>query len=323
VDGGATKTLCAIVNDDLNVLGVGMAGPSNYYVVGVEKARENIDLAINQALSKRTRQKNAIDIGCFGIAGFQGAEASEVISNFIKSLNVAREYIITDDVRIIYQLVAWNKPGVVVVAGTGSNAYGNDGRGSEAQVGGWGWVIGDEGSAFYIARQAIIRATKAFDGRASPTQLVELVKSHFSVENFEDTVTAIKKLQRPQQIASFAKHVSSAADKGDQVAKEVLIDAGKELSLLATTVANKLNITDQQVLISGTGGVWESKMIWEIFKDEVKKTMPRVTFREPIRFPVGGAVVLALRKKGIHVSEKKANEIEKVIAKQFDLISTP
>jgi N-acetylglucosamine kinase len=311
VDSGGAKTICAMVDEKLEVLGAGMAGPSNYHVVGVEQAKKNVGLAIKRACSVAGLRRKRFDIGCFGMGGLNTERDREIISNFVKSLGVSKEYEIVNDVVVAYYAVTLGKPGVGVVAGAGSIAYGADSRGTNATVSGWGWLIGDEGSAFYIARKALMHATKAVDGRASSTKLVELAKKHFGISRFDDIITAVyHDLARPKNIASFAELVSGAAQDGDEAAEKILTDAGKELALSAETAARKVGITDQPIIIGGVGGVWQSSIVWGVFKDELKKKLPRVTFREPIEFPVVGALVMGLSKKGIKISEKDADELE-------------
>jgi glucosamine kinase len=318
VDGGSTKTICAISNEIFEVLGVGEAGPSNYHNVGIREAQKNVALAIKHALSVGGLERKRTDIGCFGIGGLWGAKEHEVISEFIKSLGVSKEYLIVNDTLAAYHAVTLGNPGIVVIAGTGSMAYGEDSDNNGVLLGGWGWLIGDEGGAFYIARKALMRITKAIDKRASKTKLMELAKKHFQISTFDDLVTAVyHNLPNPQAIASFAIMVSEAAQKGDEAAKEILEDSGKELALMAETVARNLGIADQQIIIGGVGSVWDSNIVWRVFKREVKKKLPRATFEKPVKFPVVGALAMGLSKKGIKVSKKDVEKLEKEIRSKF------
>lgn len=314
VDGGSTKTVCAIINEKLEVLGVGKAGPSNYHNVGVKKARKNVELAIKYARSVGGLERKRIDIGCFAIGGIIGKKDHKVISKFIKSLSVPKEHLVVNDIVAAYYAVTLGKPGVGVVAGTGSMAYGADGKGAEAALGGWGWLIGDEGAAFYIARKALMRVTEAIDKRAGGTKLVELAKKHFKIATFDNWGTAVyHDLPRPQAIASFAKMVSKAAQSGDRAAIGILTDAGKELAILAVAMARNLKIVDRRITVGGVGGVWKSNIVWGVFKREVKKKLPRATFKKPVDFPVVGSLFMCLSKKGIKISEKNADKLEKNI----------
>jgi N-acetylglucosamine kinase-like BadF-type ATPase len=120
-------------------------------------------------------------------------------------------------------------------------------------------------------------------------------------------------LPKPQDIALFAGAVSKAAQEGDKVAKEILTDAGRELAALAESLALKLGIANQKITVGAVGGVWKSRIVWEVFKRELKKKLPRVLFRGPVEFPVVGSLIMAMRKKGIKVSEKNVAEFERAI----------
>ncbi|MEX2707504.1 MAG: BadF/BadG/BcrA/BcrD ATPase family protein [Candidatus Freyrarchaeum guaymaensis] len=122
VDGGATKTVCVVADGEFRVLGAGLAGPSNYHVVGVEEARKNVDLAVRQAVPTNLRSK--IDICCFGMSGLNTKQDREVISGFVKPLVKTGKYIFVNDVVVAFYAATCGEPGIVVVAGTGSIAYG-------------------------------------------------------------------------------------------------------------------------------------------------------------------------------------------------------
>ncbi len=324
VDSGSTKTMCAIVNESFEVLGVGISGPSNYHVVGIEQAKKNVSLSIESACYNAGLQRgNQFDIGCFGMGGLDNERDRQIISGFITSLNISKEYEIVNDVVVAYYAVTLGEPGVGVVAGTGSIAYASDGKGTTARAGGWGWLIGDEGSAFYIAREALAFATKAFDGRGSYTEIINLAKKHFGISNFEEIITAIyQDLPAPRDLSLFAEAVSLAAEEGDAIAREILAKAGRELALSAEAAARKVGITDLQIVVGGAGGVWRSDTVWKTFKSELKKKLPRSVFRGPIEFPVIGAIVMGMRKKGIKISETDAEKLERNISLKLKEVSS-
>lgn len=320
VDGGATKTICSIVNEKKELLGTGKAGPSNFYHIGTEKAKENVKLSVNRAFSSAgIDHDRTVELGCFGMGGLWKDKEKKIVSPFIKSLDLAEEYIIENDVVEAYYAVTLGKPGIAVVAGTGSISAGSRGNGEISKVGGWGWLIGDEGGAFYIARNALIRATKAVDNQGEDTLLVKLAKEHFNAPTFGDLPKRIySDLPRPQAISSFAKRVSQAAEQGDEVAKEILRDAGKELFLLAEAEKEKLDVKDQSLIVGGVGSVWNSKIIHEVFKREVERKLPNSQFREPIQYPVVGALAMGLNEKGIKITKKEMLELEEKIAQRLE-----
>ena len=320
VDCGATKTHSIIANENLKLLGIGVSSGSNYHVVGVNGALESLRSSISQAISMSKIGNKAIDIACFGICGIRTVRDYKFAENLVRSLNVAAKHLIASDQMIAYYATTLGKPGIVVVAGTGAVAYGRNGSGDEAMAGGWGWLIGDEGSAFYIARKALMRVMKAVDGRADHTILVELAKEHFRLSNMDEIIEVVyHRLPRPQAISSFAKMVSKAAQEGDKAASEILEEAGKELALMAITVANKLGFVErgENVIIGRVGGVWRSKVVSKVFSEEVRRRIPLVLIKEPVRFPVIGALVMGLKERGISVSEGDVRKLEEEIGRRI------
>ena len=315
VDSGATKTTCAIVGDDGEVRGVGVAGPSNYQIVGIESARNNVLTSIKMAMLQANLQKAVFDIGCFGMGGLDTKHDYDVISGFIKPLGVVRKYIIVDDMVVAFYAVTAGKPGVAVVAGTGSIAYGMNEKGKEARSSGWGWLMGDEGSAFDIARSALVAAARAHDGRGPKTILMELIRKQLGLKNYEDVISAIHlKSIVSTEIASMAPLVTLAAQRGDRVAIGILKEAGKELGIAVVAVAEKLGMKEEKVIVGGSGGVFKAgKFVWKPFKRFVRASMPNAIFKKPVPDPIDGAVILGLKKQGVPITDEFAARIRKSI----------
>ncbi|MEM2912928.1 MAG: BadF/BadG/BcrA/BcrD ATPase family protein [Candidatus Bathyarchaeia archaeon] len=305
VDGGATKTVCAISDENFQVLGVGISGPCNYNVVGIEKARKNVRSAVKHAFSDLDLKDRIAEIGCFGIGGLTTERDYEVISNQIVPSDASKRRIIVNDVVIAFYAVTCGSPGIVVVAGTGSIAYGLNSRGESAFSSGWGWLMGDEGSAFDIARQALIAAAKAYDGRGERTVLVEMFKETFKVEDFKDVVPKIYHEVTSTGIASLSKVVFSAAEEGDKVAIKILKNAGRELGRSVISIARKLFMESEPIIVGASGGVFiASDIVWFSLKKYVRSYLPNALFTSPVKHPVMGALIMGYKNLGVNVDDK-------------------
>ena len=306
VDGGATKTMCAVSDERFNVLGVGVAGPCNYNVVSVEKADKNVRLAIKQACSNIDLKKESIKIGCFGIGGLTTERDYEIISRQIVPSDVTERRIIVNDVIVAFYAATNGEPGIVVVAGTGSIAYGLNSRGESAISSGWGWLMGDEGSAFDIARQALIAAAKTYDGRGERTILLKMFKEEFKVDDFKDIVPKVYHEVTSTKIAALSKIVFSAAKLGDEVAIRILERAGEELGKAALAIAKKIFAEEKPVIIGVSGGVFKaSEIVWLSFKRYVSNFLPKAVFVSPVAYPVIGALIMGYKNLGINVNERE------------------
>lgn len=298
-----------IADEDFQVVGVGFAGPCNYNVVGVEKARINIELAVQRAYSsiedERLKSKIA-DIGCFGIGGLTTQRDYEIISSQIVPVNAAKNRIIVNDVIVAFYAATNGEPGIVVVAGTGSIAYGINSKGDSMISGGWGWLIGDEGSAFDIARRALGFATKAYDGRGKKTILTEMFMEEFGVGDLKDIVPKIYHEITSANIASLARIVFSAAERGDRIAIKILRESGEELGQAAVAIARKLFRKDEHIIIGVSGGVFRaSPTVWEYFKKYVLRYIPNAIFTPPVIYPVIGALIIGYKNLKIEMNEEK------------------
>ena len=312
VDGGATKTMCAVADEKFKVVGVGVAGPCNYNVVSVREARKNVKLAIKQACSNLNIRKKSIKIGCFGIGGLTTDRDYEIISREIVPSNIAEKRIIVNDVIVAFYAATRGEPGIVVVAGTGSIAYGLNNKGESAISNGWGWLMGDEGSAFDIARRALIAAAKAYDGRGEETILVDMFKKEFEVDDFKDIVPKIYHEVTSTKIAALSKIVFTAAKNGDKVAIKILKKAGEELGKAAVAIAKKIFMREETIIVGVSGGVFKAdKIVWSYFKKYVSNFLPGALFVPPVVYPVIGALIMGYKNMGITV-----NEVEKSVLLQ-------
>jgi N-acetylglucosamine kinase-like BadF-type ATPase len=317
VDGGATKTVCAIANENFDLEGLGIAGPINYHIVGVERARKNLKMAVVRASSNLDGGSAPFDIGCFGIGGLSTQHDYRIISKSIIPSTIAKKRIIVNDVIVAFYAATNGDPGIVIVAGTGSIAYGANKEGLNCFCGGWGWLIGDEGSAFYIARKALNLATKAYDGRSEYTVLIDMFKKRLKLKNFKDIISKIYHQTEPNEIASLATIVSLAAENGDKVARDILEESGRELALAVKSVAKKLSMERESLIVGAVGSVFKSNIVWNAFKQNILTYMPYATLISPIFYPVVGALIMGYKNLGISIDANDKAKLIKAIESKY------
>jgi N-acetylglucosamine kinase-like BadF-type ATPase len=186
---------------------------------------------------------------------------------------------------------------VVVIAGTGAIALGMTADGSEGFCGGWGWLIGDEGSACDIGRRGIQAATRAWDGRAPTTTLVERFANLFQVSHFFDLKRLVYAHSLDARLfADLAPVVARAAHDGDAVARAIAVDAGHELARLAAAVIQRLPFGPELVPVAPLGGVFRAgALIHDPFKRFLRRLEPRAQVVAPVLPATCGSVLLALK----------------------------
>jgi N-acetylglucosamine kinase len=310
IDTGGTKTKCALVDKSYNLLGTGSSGPGNYRVAGIENARRNITEAIREALNEGNISESEPITGGFGMGTLDTEDDYDVISEFLDDIRFIDKKYIENDVAIAHYALTAGKPGVTVVAGTGAMAYGTNAEGESYRSSGWGWVIGDEGSGFFAAKRGIQAAAKAYDGRGPETSLLNEVYDHFKVNDFEKVFTTVyDELDHPKNIASFAKPVTEAAERGDDVALRIIEEASNELVLAATTVTEKLEIKPP-VRIGCVGGFGRSNLVSRTFESALTSQFPNAELIEPVDNPVVGAIVLVSKQTGDSITDNTVKQLD-------------
>lgn len=294
-DGGGTKTHIVLMNEAREILCEGFAGASNPLRVGVEVAVGNIIKAIDNACDIGNRTRDDIVSATLGLAGVRRADIRQVVlESFRKRLPIKKVQVVTDAEIALYGTTL-GKSGLVVIAGTGSVCIGQDENGKKATAGGWGPLAGDEGGGAGIAKRALQAIAKASDGRAKPTMLSRVASKYFRTAKSEDLIVAIYSPQTDNaKIAGFARDVIETAKEGDEIALEILEEAGFELGLSATAVIKNLNLQKRKVPIGCVGSIFKADgLITDSMIETVRQIAPKAYLTTPKLFPAEAAAHLA------------------------------
>ena len=310
VDGGGSSTTAVIGDENGRVLGVGRAGPSNH---AGEEGREKFVQALNgclrdagiqatdasikatDALAQTTPGGICFECACIGLSG--GPADKEALAREIVN---AKHYAFTHDALIALSGATAGGHGVVTIAGTGSIAFGRNSVGRTARVGGWGYIFGDEGSAFDLVRKALRAALRFEEGWGPPTALRDaLLEAAGSTGSMNNLLHRFYTGEFPRaRIAAFAPLVDELALAGDAVARDILNDAAQSLATIAAAVRGQLFAPAEIVTMSYAGGAFRSVMLLERFRllvelvDGNRVTAPRFG-------PAAGALIEAYRLAGI------------------------
>jgi N-acetylmuramic acid 6-phosphate etherase len=246
VDGGGSKTRALAADLQGRILGRGSAGPSNYHAVGGEAARAALDAAINAALTdagaSAAERPAAL---CLGLAGMGRPGDLPIIESWAKARYPGIPLVIVPDAQLALAAGTPAGWGLALVSGTGTLAFGADQAGRTSRSGGWGYVLGDEGSGYAIGLAALRAVARASDGRAPSTALTGAVLGRWSLASPQDLVGRVyQSATQRSDIAGLAALVHSVAQEGDAVAQALLRDAGRELALAAQAVARNLELTE-------------------------------------------------------------------------------
>ncbi|MEM0226314.1 MAG: BadF/BadG/BcrA/BcrD ATPase family protein [Thermofilaceae archaeon] len=301
VDGGATKTLAVAADERGNVIGVHESGPSNYHVVGLDGAVENINTAIRGALAPAGA--GSADVVVLGLAGMDTAYDFKLFEEKAVPRIIGRRVYVRHDAEIALVGATLGKPGVIVIAGTGSVAGARNRRGEYARCGGWGYLVGDEGSAFYIACEALRAVLWAFDGRGAQTALTTRILEALGISSPDEILRKlyVEKMSI-SDVAKLAPIVTELASAGDAVARRIVEEAAKHLALHVVALVDKLSMRGEQpIKVATVGGVFRAgPVILEPFKRHLEEQF-KVELIKPELPPVAGALLLAYLLDGVEV----------------------
>ena len=307
VDGGASGTRCVIANASGELLARGTGGPSNPITVGVEAAADAITEAVNEAVESCGVWR--FGVACMGIAGAMRPPVLGALRSRLATLDVMKLEMISDAV-IALAGATGCRHGVVVIAGTGSIAYGENEGGETARAGGWGWRLGDEGSGNYIGSRALIAAVRSHDGRGPPTILAEKVRTALGLTDMSELIDRIYLGgMGVEDVSALAALVGEAADEGDKEASRILEDAGAELGVAALTVTRKLGLCGD-FIVAPTGGAFNLGLLKASFVEVVKQGAAHCCIKSPRFEPAVGAALLALKELGVEVGEGFLGRVE-------------
>jgi N-acetylglucosamine kinase-like BadF-type ATPase len=296
-DGGGTKTMGLLADSSGTVLARGRGDGSNQNVIGIDNAARN--LAELVAALARSAGRPVAEIGSvvLGLAGAGAGSDRQVLIEAIQARLRAMGFpslpiSIKSDGRIAREGAFNGGPGVVAVAGTGSVVMGKSPDGETLSIGGWGRVIGDEGSGYHIGLEALKAVSREIDGRGEAGRLRVSISSRFGLETRERIIAAI--YREKFDIPSVAPAVLDAAEAGDQVALGILTRAAREFSAQVVTAVNRLGLHGGTGIVMIGGLIDHDTVYARMLAAEIRKSSPAVDFRAALNGPAHGALLLAM-----------------------------
>jgi N-acetylglucosamine kinase-like BadF-type ATPase len=256
IDAGGTKTVCQLATAAGEILSESRRGGANLQAVGELEVEKVLHDVMEDAIGDRDVTPSAI---CLGIAGVDRPEDGHVVRAIMKRIGYKAKVLVVNDALVALEAGAPGQPGVVVIAGTGSISYGRNVKNEAARAGGWGFVLGDEGSGYWIGRAAIRAVLRQADQRGQPTLLTRLLIEHFRVERAQDLIHEVYSgTLRASTIAALAQCVQTAFTSGDAVAIGILRGCADELESLALSVARRLELVGTRFPFVLAGGIYKS-----------------------------------------------------------------
>lgn len=312
IDGGGTSTRAVLADLRGRVLGVGLGGPSNFDDIGAAATQASLGEAVNAACQS-AGVRAPFAAAFLGMAGVVSDLDRQTIREIAQRLNLAgaEQIGIDHDCRIALAGGLSGRPGIVLITGTGSSCYGRSASGEDWRTGGWGQLISDEGSSYWLGVQAMRAAVMAYDGRLPATLLMDEVLRALEIDQMDALMNRIyaQKLSRAE-IAGLARLVITAAEAGDAHALRLIEQGANDLGDCVLAAARRLGFEAAALEIALTGGLLKAG---ETFQGPLRRAIgarlpgSRVLLAELP--PVLGACLLALECLGIPPSAEVSTRL--------------
>jgi N-acetylglucosamine kinase-like BadF-type ATPase len=293
IDAGGTKTVCLLADERGAIVSEGRGPGANLHAAGELAVEKVLHGVMEAAIGDQGITPAAI---CLGIAGVDRDDEARTVRAIMRRIGYKSRVLVVNDALIALVAGAGDAPGIVVIAGTGSIAYGRNAAGEAARAGGWGHMIGDEGSGYWIGREALAAVMRGADGRGPETGLTAEILAHFDVEDVSRLPRIVYDRDVPRaSVAAVGPIVQRVGEQGDAVAMRILERAGDELVLAARSVATRLEMRGDEFTFYLAGGVFPV-VPW--LAEELPRRLVEVAPRCQVQIlqdePAMGAVWLAL-----------------------------
>ncbi|MEM3647426.1 MAG: BadF/BadG/BcrA/BcrD ATPase family protein [Thermofilum sp.] len=304
IDGGGTKTQAALLRLNGEVVSHDETGPSNYHNVGVEKARRALEEACVKVIRKAGVEAKDVEVVAASLAGLDCSLDFKAMQNAVEGFPIGSIKLVHDSMAALYATNA-GRESAIIIAGTGSATAGINSRGEYARAGGWGYILGDEGSGFYLAKRGIVAALLEYEERGLKTMITSLLLKKFNAKTPDEIIWHV--YTGGMSITEFARLaplVTEAAVNGDGVAVSILRDAGRELANTVSGVIKRLKMEDDEFPIGLIGGVFKAgKLVTKPLEEAVRKVAPKSYLTSPRFPPVIGSSLIALEKAGVEIND--------------------
>ena len=314
IDGGGTRTRSLLVSETGDILGRAVSGPSNVQQVSMETLHGNLQMLLDQTFTDLPNDVEYIS-SCFGLAGAASAKNKDEIRDILVSLTPVptESPILTSDAHIALIGALANRPGLMLIAGTGSICLGRDAEGHTHRTGGWGPAYDDLGSGSWIGRQAMQMTFQESDGRRDAGPWQRNVLKRLRCASIEELLVKVKngEITNPH-VAALAPMVMQLAQAGVSDADTILDHAIQELIRAVTVTYQKSKLIDAPLVLVG-GLLEKSDLFRERFITALKATEPKIQIQQSLMSPIVGAVVVACKKS----NDGLPKELEKALTAEL------
>lgn len=302
IDGGGSKTEAVSTWVNGKIIKRHISGSININSVGLEEATRNLLESL-----ENVKINGKAELCVIGAAGLENERNREEIIKLIDN-KYSKRVIIVSDAKIAYETVKHRGNVIVLICGTGSIAY-TEVNGRKIRAGGWGYLIGDEGSGFWIAKKALNNMFRRYDEEIPQTQLSKRIMELYKVTSPTQIIEIIYSQRGISEIAKIAEEIAEACEEGDEEAIEIIDEAGRELAKIVKIVIRKSGYGKCEVQCFG-GLFKTSKRLLEKIKKELEGEYPEIKVVKCKHRGIAGTILMGLREMGIEINNEIIRNIE-------------
>lgn len=301
VDGGGTHSRLLVTDLNGNEIYQGIGKSTNIESNALETVKKNfMDLFQEFHIRTKSSKEDCLSI-CIGTAGVDTPESLDLISDLIGNLGYHCFIEVMNDSEIALAAETKGKPGIIIISGTGSIGFGVNECGEKWRVGGFGYLVGDEGSGYWVARKGIGAALQDFDHSGPKTKLTDMLKEELNLERLDKILDFIYSTNK-SEIARLATVVIQGYEQGDIVSNEIIQKAAYYLSRMVITLVKELQMTEQSYpVIYGGGFLTNSPGLCSAINERILTQYPLLKPSLLKKEAQWGAIYVAANNAGIKI----------------------
>ena len=311
IDGGGTKSVCVLGEANGRVDTIVQGKSSNILAKPLDEAKEVIWDLIKEAMNQTDTKLEQMDTVYLSLAGCgRKNDQMRVYESLRSHFPQSSRIIVENDAMGALASGTWGEPGLVLIAGTGSIAYSLNPSGKLLRVGGWGYLLGDEGSGYDIGKNGMAAVLRAFDGRGEKTALTKSILDHYQLESPEELISYVYGSDHFRElIAESAPAVFRSGQAGDEVAEEIVERAVEDLIELVQTASQSFQGDSFPLVLCG--GIFNDPYFRNRFVETAKSRFCHIKFLFPELPPAAGAFLLSLKAAGIQINGEVKDRLQK------------
>lgn len=293
IEGGASKSEALLVDANNTIIGQGQGQALNYHSIGALEFKNNLSALLTTILPQDCSNTTAV----LGLAGVDTPHDESLYTMAVSSVlpRTMKYKVINEAIISLWTKCPDVTKRILVICGTGSSAYGENGE-THAKSLGWGHILGDDGSGYEMGKAVLKAATQSHDGRIEKTALEQLVLEQSNAQNFDELYTLVysqKPISEKFFIASYAPLVDKAIEQHDAKAIAIRQETASELARGILAVARKLEMEEDEFCLGLVGSGWKMAQLQDMVIETVKKNCPNFVISTKEQASVWGAITMA------------------------------